>query len=369
MKQMTIGTEKFKDMVSRASKGASENKLIAITSMICIELKDNVLTLTTTDTANYLKVIADKIEGDDIYAVVNVDLFSKLIAKITSANITLKLTDSSVEVKGDGTYSIPLEMDEDGPVKFPEYNFQKVGEPEVIHLTSIKNILGINKAAVAKSFETPCLCGYYMGDRIVTTDGDVICFNDTKVFKAPALVSPEMMNLLSLNTEEKINCYRANDSFLFETPNVIVYGVSHEGLEQFPINEIEGYLEEDFGSMCVVSKSLLQNVVDRLSLFIDPYDNNGAYFTFTKDGMKVQSKKSSSVELVAYQESKDFSPFVCCVDIPMLREQIDATPGETVSLWYGHEAAIKMTSGKVTQVLSLLDDESLSREVDGNDQA
>lgn len=366
MKKMTIPTSKFQDMVSRAAKGASENKLIAITSMICIELKSNVLTLTTTDTANYLRVIAEKIEGDDMYAVVNVDLFSKLIAKMTSESITIQMTDSSLEVKGNGTYNIPLETDEDGPVRYPEYKFQKKEEPETIHLSSIKNVLAINKAAVAKSFETPCLCGYYMGERIITTDGDVICFNDMKLFKSPALISPEMMMLLSLNTEEKISCYRDGDAFLFETPNIVIYGVSHDGIEQFPVEEIQSYLDQEFPSMCKLPKALMQNVVDRLSLFIDQYDNNGAYFTFTKEGVKVQSKKSSSVEVIAYQESKNFSPFMCCVDIPLLREQIDANPGEFIELWYGHEAAIKMTSGKVTQVISLLEDEAISS--DGDDQ-
>lgn len=360
MKTMTIPTSKFQDMVARAAKGASENKLIAITSMMCIELKNNVLTLTTTDTANYLKVIADKIEGDDMYAVVNVGLFSKLIAKMTSESITIKMTDNSLEVKGNGTYSIPLETDEDGPVQYPAYKFNKVGEPETIHLTSIKNILAINKAAVAKSFETPCLCGYYMGDQIITTDGDVICFNEMRLLKDDALISPEMMTLLSLNTQEKIECYRDGDSFLFETPDVVVYGVAHDGIEQFPVEEIQSYLDEEFGAKCKLPKILLQNVVDRLSLFIDQYDNNGAYFTFTKEGIKVQSKKSSSVELIAYQESQNFMPFMCCVDIPLLREQIGAHPDEFIELWYGHDAAIKMTSGKVTQVISLLEDEAIS---------
>ena len=366
-KKMTVPTAKFQDMVSRAAKGASSNKLIAITSMICIELKDNVLTLTTTDTANYLKVIADKVEGDDMYAVVNVELFSKLIAKMTSESITIKMTDNSLEIKGNGTYNIPLETDEDGVVQYPKYSFEKEGEPETIHLSSIKNIISINKASVAKSFETPCLCGYYMGNRIITTDGDVICFNDMKLFNDPALVSPEMMMLLSLNTEEKINCYRNGDAFLFETPNMVVYGVAHDGLEQFSVEEIESYLDEEFTSMCKVPKTLLENVVDRLSLFIDPYDNNGAYFTFTKEGIKIQSKKSSSVEVINYQESKDFSPFMCCVDIPLLREQINANPGEAIELWYGHEAAIKMTSGKVTQVISLLEDEAMN--ANGTEQA
>jgi len=357
--KLAISTIKFQDMMSRAAKGASENKLLPITSLMAIELKTNVLTLTTTDTANTLKVIADKVEGDDFYAVIPVDVVSKLVAKTTSETIQLALKDNSVEVKGNGVYNIAIVVDEDGVIKFPEYKFKKKGEPEVINLTSIKNILAINKAAVAKTIDTPCLCGYYVGAKVVTTDENVICFNDMKLLAEDALISTEMMNLLSLNTHEKINCYRDGNKFLFETPDMVLYGVEHEGKKLFPIGDVNDYLEENFKSMCKLPKLFMQNVIDRLSLFIEPYDKNGAYFTFTKEGVRVTSKKSSSVEVIAYQESKDFSPFLCCVDIPMFKAQIDATPGESIELWYGHSSAIKITSGKVTQVVALLEDENL----------
>lgn len=368
MKQMKIATEKFRDMVARASRGASENKLLPITSLMSFELKDNVLTLTTTDTANTLKVISDKVEGDNMKAVIPANLFSKLIEKTTSESITIKLTEDSLEVQGNGTYNIPLVMDEDGLVQFPEYKFEKKGEPEIINLTSIKNILSINKAATAKTIDTPFLCGYYIGERVISTDELVICFNDFRLLKEDVLISPEMMELLGLNTEEKIKCYYSDGYFLFETSNIVLYGAEHDGKDLFPVEEITGYLDEEFRSMCKLPKILLQSVIDRLSLFIEPYDKNGAYFTFTKEGVRVTSKKSSSVELIAYQESKNFAPFLCCVDIPMLKAQIDANPGETIELWYGHEAAIKMTSGKVTQVIALLEDDSLEVS-SGNDEA
>lgn len=356
---MKIATEKFQDMVARASKGASENKLLPITSLMAFDLKDNVLTLTTTDTANTLKVIADKIEGDDMHAVVPVGLFSRLIAKTTAVEIHIKLTENSLEVLGNGTYNIPLTMDEDGLVQFPKYEFEKIGAPQTVHLSSIKNILDINKAAIAKTIDTPCLCGYYVGDKVISTDEQVICFNDFRLLQNDVLISPEMMELLSLNTQENIDCYYSNGYFLFETPDVVLYGAEHDGKDLFPVNEITAYLDEEFKSMCKLPKILLQSVIDRLSLFIEPYDKNGAYFAFTQNGVKVTSKKSSSVEVIAYNESTNFVPFLCCVDIPMLKAQIDANPGEMIELWYGHDSAIKLVSGKVTQVIALLEDDNL----------
>ena len=112
-------------------------------------------------------------------------------------------------------------------------------------------------------------------------------------------------------------------------------------------------------SSCKVPKDLLLSVLDRLALFIEPYDKNGAYFTFGRKGINIHSKKDASTETINYVESKDFAPFVCCVDIPMLKEQLQANPDDTVKICYGNENALKIESGKVTQVIALLEDEEL----------
>ena len=359
MSKITIPAVKFQDMVARATKGASENKLLPITSMMCIELKDHVLSLTTTDTANTLVVRCDKIEGDDMYAVVPVKQFSGLIAKTTSDSIKLVLKGEDLEVHGNGVHKISQPVDEDGVVQFPRFVFDKEGEGQIINLSSIKDVLNINKASVAKTIDTPCLCGYYLGEQIITTDEQTICFNDMKLTDEAFLVSPEMMELLALAKEEKITWWYKDGFFLFETEDMVLHGAEHDGKDLFPAEDIMGYLDAEFTSSCRLPKVAIQGLIDRLALFIEPYDKNGAYLTFTKEGVKINSKKSNSDETIAYIESKNFSPFVCCVDIPMLKGLIDANPGESIDIWYGNEACIKMTSGKVTQVIALLEDEGL----------
>lgn len=359
MSKLTVPAVKFQDMVARATKGASENKLLPITSMMCIELKDHVLKLTTTDTANTLVVMCDKVEGDDMYAVVPVKQFSGLIAKTTSDSIKLVLKGSDLEVHGNGVHKISLPVDEDGVVQFPQFAFDKEGEGEIINLSSIKDVLSINKASVAKTIDTPCLCGYYLGDQVITTDEQTICFNDMKLTEEAFLVSPEMMELLALAKQEKITWWYKDGFFLFETEDMILHGAEHDGKDLFPAEDIMGYLDTEFSSSCRLPKIAIQGLIDRLALFIEPYDKNGAYLTFTKEGVKINSKKSNSDETIPYIESHNFAPFVCCVDIPMLKGLIDANPGESFDIWYGNDACIKMTSGKVTQVIALLEDDGL----------
>lgn len=354
-KKFTIPTVKFQDMVARSVKGASENKLLPITSMMCIEMKDNVLTLTTTDTANTLKVRADKVQGEDMYAVIPVSRFATLISRVNSDSIKVELTDKLI-IHANGRYEIDLCVDEDGVVQFPEYSFTKNGEGKVLNLTSVKNILDINKACVAKTMDNPCLCGYYLGERVITTNEDTICFNDMNVLEGEYLMSSEMMELLSLCKQEKITWWYANGAFLFETDDMVLYGVEYDGKDEFPAEAVSEYLEVNFPSKCKLSKMLLQDALSRLDAFIEPFDQNGAYFTFTKDGVQIFSKKSSFDEVVPYQESEGFQPFRCCVDIVMFKNLVNSAPEETIYVHYGDQDCLKFTAGKVTQVMALLED-------------
>ena len=357
---MKVVTSRMKEAVNKAIKGAGFNNLIPITSMIGIKLSDGKLRLLTTDMTNTLCIIIDKVAGDDIDITVDADKFGKLIAKTTSEDIDLSVKDDVLFVKANGTYKIPLISDEEGLVTFPALSETK-GKTTNVKLTSIMQAYNINKSALAKTLENPALTGYYCGDMVISTDANVITFNDFKMFEQdePLLISPQLMQLLTLNKQEDIKLIADKTLLTFIADDMIVQGAVMEGIEDFPADDVKAYLDEAFTSSCKVPKDLLLATLDRLALFIEPYDKNGAYFTFGRKGINIHSKKDASTETINYVESKDFEPFVCCVDIPMLKEQLQANPDDTVKICYGNENALKIESGKVTQVIALLEDEEL----------
>ena len=358
---MKVVTSRMKEAVNKAIKGAGFNNLIPITSMIGIKLSDGKLRLLTTDMTNTLCIIIDKVAGDDMDITVDADKFGKLIAKTTSEDIDLSVKDDVLFVKANGTYKIPLISDEEGLVTFPALSETK-GKTTNVKLTSIMQAYNINKSALAKTLENPALTGYYCGDMVISTDANVITFNDFKMFEQdePLLISPQLMQLLTLNKQEDIKLIADKTLLTFIADDMVVQGAVMEGIEDFPADDVKAYLDEAFTSSCKVPKDLLLATLDRLALFIEPYDKNGAYFTFGRKGINIHSKKDASTETINYVESKDFEPFVCCVDIPMLKEQLQANPDDTVKICYGNENALKIESGKVTQVIALLEDEDLA---------
>lgn len=354
-----MNTSVLQGLVARAMKGASCNKMIPLTGLMAIELNNHKLTLTTTDATNYLYVQEDKVDGDDFYVVVQADIFSKLIARLTCEKVSLELKKHSLTVVGNGEYSIELPLDEEGElIKYPNplTNFVRGAATEV-NLSTIKLVLNTAKVSLATTLDVPCYTGYFVGHKIIATDTCQICGIGIKLFDQPVLISSEMMNLLDVMTSEKISAYRDADTMMFETPDCIVYGKTMDSLDDFQIEAIDELLGEQFDSTCKLPKNALLQLLDRLSLFVGVYDKNGIYLTFTRDGLMIESKQANSSELIKYLDSDNFISFTCCVDIEMFRSLIKANTGDSIEIQYGEDNAIKITDGNVTQILALLEDD------------
>jgi DNA polymerase III sliding clamp (beta) subunit (PCNA family) len=358
--KLTIKTDKLKEMVTKSIKGASNNKMIPRTSLLVISLKDNVLTLMTTDSTNYLYVIENNVDGDDFYVVVPVEQFSKLISKLTCENVTLELHDSELEVVGNGKYKIELQLDETGEpahLTSPLDTFSSDSVEYEIALETIKTILNTLKPALAGTSEFPCYMGYYVGNKVIATDTYKICSLDSKLFDSPILISSELMNLLDVITDKTVKISIKDNVIVIKSNDCIVYGILMEGIDDYAIDAINGLLDTEIDSMCKLPKNTLLQLIDRLALFVGTYDKNGIYLTFTENALEVSSKSSNGIETIDYIESDNFTEFTCCVDIEMLRALVKANTGETIELHYGNPICLKLTDDKITQIIALLEDD------------
>ena len=362
--KLTLKTEKLKELVSRSVKGVGNNKLIPLTSQMAIEVKDNKLTLITTDATNYLYVVEDKVVADDFYVVVDADTFSKLVSKLTCENVTLEVTSGVwvLNVKGNGNYKIELPLDENGdPIKYPDpysHLASSITDAGVVNRTTIQVILDTIKPALAVTLENPCYTGYYVGDNVVATDTYKIASMGVKLFNSDAkLISAELLDLLAVMTSEKINVQMDGGDVVFTTPDCIVCGKFMEGIEDYAIDAIMDLVDTEIDSFCSIPKNAILQMLDRLSLFVGTYDKNAIHLTFTQNGLQVSSKAANGVEIIDYVASDNFKPFTCAVDIQMLTQEIKAIDNDVIELYYGVDNAIKITDGNITIIVALLEDD------------
>lgn len=364
--KLQINTAQFQNMVAKAVKGAGMSNDLFITQLMSISLSDNRLTLTTTDNNNYLYVRQEKVAGDDFNVVVPVDKFSKLISKLTCPEMTLEVQSKDGEldklvIKGNGRYVIELPYDENGelidypdPLSDTDGDFWSSGE---VQLTTIRHILNTAKAALLVGKDDMCYSDYYCGERVVATDTYKICGIDVKLFDEPKLISPQLMDLLDVMSQENIDVRYKDDVVIFETSDVTVYGLVDEGVEDYKIDAISGLLDEQFPSSCKIEKQPLMQMLDRLSLFVDTFDKNSVYLTFTKEGMMISSKQDSGEEVISYKESNNFSDYTCCLDIDLFKTQVKAYQDDIIEILYGKENSIKLVLSNTKQVIALADDD------------
>lgn len=360
--EIKLKTAELQDMVGRAIKCVSNNKLIPLTSLMNIKVEENILTITTTDATNYFYVSKpEKVDCENFEVSVVADLFTKLVQKTTCEAVSLVIEGGILKVVGNGTYTMELPLDENGGViKFPKKLKDEFGEMlGTVKLSTIRTLLIVNKPSLAVNMELPVLTCYYCGDAVVTSDRNKICSTAIKVFDKPMLITSQLMELLGVLSQEDIIAYQIGNATIFRTNCETVYAPVTDGVETFPIGAIESLIAQEFESVCKLSKSAVMNVLDRLALFVSPYDKKGIYLTFTKDGLMFSSKKSSGQELVPFISSDNFKAYTCCIDIDMFRSQVATQDGEDIELYYGSEIAVKLVNRNITQVVALMEDDRM----------
>lgn len=358
---MKINTTVLQEMVAKAVKGAGNNKLIPMTTMVYLQLKDGTFTIVTTDATNYLYVNCP-MEGEDLYTVVKVEQFAKLVSKLTTEETTLTVKSNYLEVVADGTYKIAIEPDVDGEVvKFNDPLDGVTDLKQIGWLTknTIDLMLNSLKPALAVTSERPQYKNYFMGDVILATDTFKINVLNTKAFDTPILVSTELGDLLDVfNTDEDVEVMmRPNNYVKITTPSCTVYGPVDVNTDSFNITAIKGCTNLEYKNHCTLDKATLLQALDRLSLFVGEFDAGAIDLVFSANELQMASKESSGVEIIPYVavDSSDGVAVDGIISIDRLKAQIKAQSGNTVEMFFEQGKPLKMVDTNIglTSVVAL----------------
>ena len=359
--KLTVKSAILKDLINKAIKASTNNKMIPLTSFLSVELNAGRLSITSSDAVNFFTVFTDDVSGEDFNVVVKGDLFSKIVAKTSSDTITLDLDTNTkiLSFKGNGNYKIDLPLDEEGElIRFPQMNLDTDAKYSgTIKLSAIKSAILANKPSLAITAEAPYLMNYLCTpNSIISADSFNICINSVKTFDHNVLITPMVFDLLSMFNSDDIEYSATDKVVIFNSPNMRLYAKFANGIDVYPVDAISGYREIPFPSKCAVSKNALVNIVDRLSLFIKDYDVNGVRLTFTTEGIQITSTNDSATELLPYMESENFATFTCLVGVDAIKKQVQARTGDVVKMEYGIDNAIKLVDNDVIQIVALLED-------------
>jgi DNA polymerase III sliding clamp (beta) subunit (PCNA family) len=357
-----LQTPVLQEMVSKAVKACSYLEAFPITGYLKLVAKEGKLTITSTDNINILKLEKSGVDGE-IDIVVSAKLFSALVSKMSSPNIEISIEGSTVIVKGNGRYEVPLIQEEDGSsVDMPSYNFDTNVSSNQINNVDIRNILTMNKSCKADMKEVPALFNYYMDqERVLTTNYFKACNNPVKLFNSPVCLPPEIVELIPVVADDSgVTVQQNEDSVLFTSTNGTLYGKKSvaEDLEQYPVQDLLNCMNEQYAYSCIINKTLLINALERLCLFTGDYDSNAVNLTFDKDKVTLTTKRCNTNESISYLQAPVMEgSFKITLDAIFLKNQLISSPKEDATLKFGSEEGIQIVCDKIVQLSGCLGEE------------
>lgn len=358
---LELKTEVLQKMVNKSIHGASNNKLIPLTSYVSVSWSPSVLHMLTTDGMNYLEVATtlDGVEADAFTAVVRADTFAKLVRKLSGDSVKLDLSDKYLVVESGGTYKLELLLDDDDnpvPFRMPFDNLvgkEKLGD---IDRETINRVMTSLKPSLAVSTAQPHYCCYRVGDEIIATDTSLISVLNKKVFDVARLISAECMNLLDVITADgaSVSAYKVEDAVVFVSGSDCLFTRVPAGIENYNADAIKGFTSSDFPYHCTLSVGALIDTLERIALFIGEYDAGAVNFAFDADGVTISSKNTSGVEQVQYETNDQEDEYTCIMDINSALTVFKAQTSQVVDVYYGADQTIKIVDGDLVTIVALM---------------
>lgn len=349
--EFKIDTARLVAMLDDVQKGVGNSKIIPITEYLQFKLEGEKLSVTSTDSTNFITREANGISGEDGELIIHADSIIRLAERTTVKEMTFADKGDHVEVKGNGVYKVG-KMDEE----YPSYEFDESGEKFEVDVDALKETFRVNEPSVAKDMLTPVLSGYKVGDMTITTDGIKMAINKTSLVEGiEFLLTQKMVDLISVIKDKTATIQKDGSKILIKSDGVTIFGNELEGIEDYP--DITPLLELEHEGNVLVNKKNLISSLDRLIIFSDPFDNNGVTMHFKEDVLELSDLKRNSVETIEYTEVKKApdAPVDVTVNIQYLKDLLSVIRGDDVSIFYAQELPIKIEENSVTQILSTMD--------------
>ena len=350
---LSIKTKLLQNLVSKLNK-CSSSRLLEITRYWHIIADDQGIEIVAMDGNNYMTVLCDDVKGE-LDVIVRADQFGKLVEKTSSEKITIKQKENYLSVIGNGEYKVEIVVGED----YPEYDSlmdDESIEPVVVDTKYLKSIAAINKSTVSNTNTDGFLTGYLMTPKAaITSDAIKVCINPIEFIPDTVLLTPEIVKMVQSITDESCDVYYKDGMIEFVGSDTIIYGAEMDGKEEFP--DLQEYAKAKLPSKGKVSKFGIQQIVDRLTLFLGEFDKGDILLTFKDKVLNVQTKSGSYERIELVPDEGNTDDFTCSINVTFLKDILSSISNETFFICYGEDGYVKIEDDGVIYVLATNEEE------------
>lgn len=351
---MIVYTNELKSLLQKSMKCSSCNTYIPISNFCRIKEEKDTYTICSTDGLNTLFVdgsLQETIPHTLIDFVVDIKKLYSLVAKTTTDTIKMTIADNVLTVVGNGKYQISLPTDEnDEPIKFPKVDTNpKDAKTCMVYADNLKDIVKTNKSSLPKNASLQELDGYVFSDTTITTDSLVICSNTLHLFDKMVMFSSKVVDILCM-FDDCIDVMYVDNYYVFKDEHMTFCAYSNENIDSFPIDAINGLLNTGFTNSVELVASDLYAALERLNLFISPYDANACTIDFVPNHMVIHNQNNTCEEVFDIPSS---ATTTVKVNIEFLMSQLK-TMQDRIIFKFGNDKCIGLCDEVTNRIIAVM---------------
>ena len=331
----------------------------------------NILYISVTNREYFIKIKFDVNESSDFHATINAKLFLKLISQVTSELIEFTTDSTSLIIKANGSYKIPLIFDDDKLLELPVIVLHNITNSFNIDTAILNNIVKYNGRELNKSnfnYTRPVQRMYYLDEQGCITFTSGACVNNfslpqpvkilfnqrlAKLFKLFNKIDTVQFNL-GFDTISN-NIMQTKVSFITDTIEIYAILSCDDSLvSSVPATAIRARATDIYDYSIFVNRLDLIQALNRLSLFenisvgFKPY----IYFKFYDDVVEITDSSKENVECIYTANNSCVNgSYEMILDLFDVKSVVDIITDEFINIRFGNHSAVVISRNNIINVI------------------
>ena len=367
---LIIRIEEIQQACGKILTAVDSNSLSVLTETLQIKTENKKMYISVTNREYLAKVKIDIPEDVEFLATVNANLFLKLVSQITTDTIELSVVDSTLILKGNGVYKLPLIFDGEKLLELPEIEIDNPTVEFDVDSNALLSLIQYNSKELTKGQPShPMQKMYYVDEKGAITFIFGACVNSFTLEKpVKMLLNDRLVKLFKLFKGEKVHFTMGMDALTddiiqtkvrFETPEVTITSIlscDDTMLKTFPVDSIRGRANATYPYSIKVNKDQFLQTINRLLLFSSANSAKDiikpiSEFRFEKDHVVVFDTRGENKEEVWYSNSTIEDSYDTYLDLNDLKVTLETCVDPYVTLEFGDTQAVVVTHGNIKNVI------------------
>ena len=367
---LIIRIEEIQQACGKILTAVDSNSLSVLTETLQIKTENKKMYISVTNREYLAKVKIDIPEDVEFLATVNANLFLKLVSQITTDTIELSVVDSTLILKGNGVYKLPLIFDGEKLLELPEIEIDNPTVEFDVDSNALLSLIQYNSKELTKGQPShPMQKMYYVDEKGAITFIFGACVNSFTLEKpVKMLLNDRLVKLFKLFKGEKVHFTMGMDALTddiiqtkvrFETPEVTITSIlscDDTMLKTFPVDSIRGRANATYPHSIKVNKDQFLQTINRLLLFSSANSAKDiikpiSEFKFEKDHVVVFDTRGENKEEVWYSNSTIEDSYDTYIDLNDLKVTLETCVDPYVTLEFGDTQAVVVTHGNIKNVI------------------